>query len=305
MKKLISVLIAAALTIISVFTAFAAETPDSTGAEKLPSKYKIVSTVNIKQGTMLFYPYNLSPTTTAQYRLKDVTTGTSTTVSMKDSHSYPKTINISSTDTYEPMMGSGNGLGGGGTFTYKNTGGKYDIIKIKLSDFTDYFNSDGSHTQYNNALGINFKYTFTEQLQSNGDKMYSSLFFESGAAVTCATPDKNGEVEIVVSRNPAHRVAFSTDFSYYIISKGGLTTGGGGGRNRHDVDGLSMGDVDCDGWVDIDDVTNIQRALSEYQKINALQIRNGDFDKDKTVSIKDVTVLQRYLADYDISEYYK
>lgn len=201
------------------------------------------------------------------------------------------------------MMGCGSGSGGGGSFTYENTGGKYDVVKVRISDFIDELNKDGSITKYNSALKKNVTYHFTEETMSNGDKLYSALFFESGAAITCATPDKNGEVEILVSRNPANRLSYSTSFSYNLYSV--RTSGGGGGKNRGSVNGLNMGDVNLDGYTDIRDVTYLQQILSEAERAGALTKRNGDFDKDQALTIKDATIIQRYLAEYDISQYYK
>ena len=305
MKKIFAILIAAVMTVCSVQASFAAQTDtEAVSAEKNVS-YKVVGTRTIKQGTLLYYPYNLSSGTTAFVKLNNKTKNTSETISFKSFYNSFMIHNINSRDSYEPMMGCGSGSGGGGSFTYENTGGKYDVIRVKISDFVDEFNKDGSVTQYNSVLKKNITYRFTEQFESNGDKFYSALFFESGAAITCATPDKNGEVEILVSRNPEHHLTYSTSFGYNIVSNGGLTTGGGGGKNRGSVNGLRMGDVDMDGYVDIDDVTCLQRILSETERAYPLPTRNGDFDKDKALTIKDATIIQQYLAEYDISQYYK
>lgn len=303
MKKVFALLIAAVMTACSVQASFAAQTDSEAVSTEKNVGYKVVGTRTIKQGTLLYYPYNLSSGTTAFIKLTDTTKNTSDTIAFKNFYNSFRTLNINSKDVYEPMMGCGSGMGGGGSFTYENTGGKYDVIKVKISDFIEELNKDGSITQYNHVIEKNVTYRFTEQFESNGDKFYSALYFESGAAITCATPDKNGEVEILVSRNPAHRLSYSTAFSYSIVSHGGYTTGSGGGRNRGSVRGLSMGDVDLDGYVDIRDVTCLQRILSEAERANALPKRNGDFDRDKTLTIKDATIIQQYLAEYNISQY--
>ena len=306
MKKLLSLLIAGVMTVCGVQAASAAEvTDDDLTAVNTSAKYKVVTTLNIKQGTMLLYPYNLSSSATDLFVMKNETKDTSRTIYFKEFYNRPKSISISSSDTYTPYMGCGGGYGGGGSFTYNNTGGKYDVIKVKISDLISGLNKDGSVTKYNSALKKDVTYKFTEQFEDNGDKFYSALFFESGAAVTCATPDKNGEVEIVVSRNPAHRVAYSTNFGYTIVSAGGLTTGGGGGTNRGSVIGLRMGDADMDGYVDVSDVTYIQRISAGEKTRKPLQKRSGDMDRDGVISITDATVLQMYIANYDISRYYK
>ncbi|MER2148376.1 MAG: dockerin type I repeat-containing protein [Ruminococcus sp.] len=303
MNKLTALLLAGVMAACCVPGVSAAQTQEEPVAVDKSTGYRLVTTLNVKQGTMLFYPYNLSSGTTASFRMENETKNTSQTIAFKDFYNHPKTISISSSDTYKPLMGCGSGLGGGGTYTYENTGGRYDVIKVKVSDFISELNKDGSSTRYINVLGKNVTYKFTEQFESNGDKFYSALFFESGAAVTCVTPDKNGEAEIVVSRNPDHRLAYSTSFSF--VSTGGLTSGSGGGKNRGSVKGLRMGDVDLDGYTDIEDVTYLQRILSESEKAGTLTRRNGDIDRDGELTINDATVIQQYLAEYDISQFYK
>ena len=304
-KKIVSVFTAAVLAAISAVTAFGAEAEEiseETGASS--ASFKVGNTLRISKGNLLLYPYNLSPNTTALYQLENETKGTTTLDKFSTHPTYPKTLSVSVKDTYNPMMGCGSSLGGGGTFVYDNTAGKYDVIKVKACDFVSGLNADGSITKYHDTLGKNVTYKFTEQTTADGDKLYSSLFFESGGAVTCVTPDSKGQIEILASRNPAHKVSYSTGFSWRITSKGGLTTGGGGGTNRGTVYGLRMGDTDLDGWTDIDDVTKMQKKIGEAVTFNALQNRNGDFDGDGSVTITDVTILQRYLAEFDISQFY-
>lgn len=302
MKKIFALLIAAVMTVCSVQASFAAQTDTEAVSTEKTVGYKLVGTRTIKQGTLLYYPYNLSSGTTAFVALNNKTKNTSETIAFKNFYNSFRILNINSKDVYEPMMGCGSGSGGG-SFTYENTGGKYDVVKVRISDFIDELNKDGSITKYNSALKKNVTYHFTEETMSNGDKLYSALFFESGAAITCATPDKNGEVEILVSRNPANRLSYSTSFSYNLYSV--RTSGGGGGKNRGSVNGLNMGDVNLDGYTDIRDVTYLQQILSEAERAGALTKRNGDFDKDQALTIKDATIIQRYLAEYDISQYYK
>ena len=303
MKKIFALLIAAVMTVCSVQASFAAQTDTEAVSTEKTVGYKLVGTRTIKQGTLLYYPYNLLSGTTAFVALNNKTKNTSETIAFKTFYNSFRILNINSKDVYEPMMGCGSGSGGGGSFTYENTGGKYDVVKVRISDFIDELNKDGSITKYNSALKKNVTYHFTEETMSNGDKLYSALFFESGAAITCATPDKNGEVEILVSRNPANRLSYSTSFSYNLYSV--RTSGGGGGKNRGSVNGLNMGDVNLDGYTDIRDVTYLQQILSEAERAGALTKRNGDFDKDQALTIKDATIIQRYLAEYDISQYYK
>ena len=66
-----------------------------------------------------------------------------------------------------------------------------------------------------------------------------------------------------------------------------------------------MGDADMDGYVDVSDVTDIQRVSAGEKNPKPLQKRSGDMDRDGVISITDATVLQMYIANYDISRYYK
>ena len=58
---------------------------------------------------------------------------------------------------------------------------------------------------------------------------------------------------------------------------------------------LEIGDVNCDGCINVEDVTMIQRLLAEFDvEINSFL---ADTTGDGSVNIKDVTQLQRYLAE--------
>lgn len=302
MKKVLTIALVVLLAALSV-TASSAATVGDDSAVSAATTYERIKGLSIGKGKMLFYTYNLDSDTTASYYLENVTKNTQTVIKFKDFYNSQKTISISTTDTYKPLMGV-RGYGGGGTFTYGNTAGKYDVIKIKLSDFSDYFNKDGSHTQYCEAVDGKFKYTFRHQVVNGVDDLYSGLFFESGGAVTCATPDSEGKVEIVVSKNPAHSVRFSTDYGYVIRSKGGASIGSGGGKNRGYLPGLRIGDVTSNDYVDVNDVSSIQSYLANMSSLNKLQRRSADLNRDGKITIEDVTILQRYLAEYDISQYY-
>lgn len=179
MNKLTALLLAGVMAACCVPGVSAAQTQEEPVAVDKSTGYRLVTTLNVKQGTMLFYPYNLSSGTTASFRMENETKNTSQTIAFKDFYNHPKTISISSSDTYKPLMGCGSGLGGGGTYTYENTGGRYDVIKVKVSDFISELNKDGSSTRYINVLGKNVTYKFTEQFESNGDKFYSALFLKA------------------------------------------------------------------------------------------------------------------------------
>lgn len=59
-----------------------------------------------------------------------------------------------------------------------------------------------------------------------------------------------------------------------------------------------LGDANLDGVVNINDVTNIQRHLSELAKLKKSALFNADYDQDGTVTIDDATKIQRFLAEF-------
>lgn len=66
------------------------------------------------------------------------------------------------------------------------------------------------------------------------------------------------------------------------------------------LDGVKLGDVNGDGYVNINDVTHIQRHLAELESLEGIYLHIADANQDETVDISDATTLQMYLAEYDI-----
>lgn len=60
-----------------------------------------------------------------------------------------------------------------------------------------------------------------------------------------------------------------------------------------------LGDANLDGFVNINDVTQIQRHLSEMIKLEKTAASNADFNCDGSITIDDCTLIQRLLAEYD------
>ena len=56
-----------------------------------------------------------------------------------------------------------------------------------------------------------------------------------------------------------------------------------------------LGDVNCDGNINIDDVTLIQKHLVDIDKIDDTKLKFADIDSDGIVSINDATLIQKYL----------
>lgn len=68
------------------------------------------------------------------------------------------------------------------------------------------------------------------------------------------------------------------------------------------LDSQQIGDVDGDGKISIDDVTDIQKHLANMVEFTKEQVSLADVDKNGTVSIDDVTLIQKHLAGLAIIE---
>lgn len=65
------------------------------------------------------------------------------------------------------------------------------------------------------------------------------------------------------------------------------------------LDGVMLGDTNGDGFININDVTEIQRHLAELSKLNGICLYAADVNRDDTLDILDATALQMVLAEYD------
>lgn len=63
--------------------------------------------------------------------------------------------------------------------------------------------------------------------------------------------------------------------------------------------GTVLGDANCDGAVDIRDVTCIQRILAEWEATGNYSEAAADVNKSGSVEINDASSLQRWLADME------
>ncbi len=64
------------------------------------------------------------------------------------------------------------------------------------------------------------------------------------------------------------------------------------------LDGGKLGDANGDGYVNVNDVTAIQRHAAELEPLEGICFHAADIDGDGDVSVDDATELQRYLAEY-------
>lgn len=68
------------------------------------------------------------------------------------------------------------------------------------------------------------------------------------------------------------------------------------------LDSQQIGDVNGDGKVSIDDVTDVQKYIANTMNFTEKQMALADVDKNGTVSIDDVTLIQKHLAGMSVIE---
>lgn len=288
MKKLISAALCFVLAIVSVISVSAESRV--TGKNRT---YKYVTKYTINNGQAGFFTSNITDTN-AYIELRNISSGKITSVYFSDLIYHPTYLSMGSYNYEQTRFIGSGGSGGGGNLNFSNTGGKYERIKIKLSDYISGFNSDGTVTKDGH------KYNFKKQVEGN-TTYESSLIFESGGAFTLAAPDKNGMVEIVVSTKIGQEVRYSTNFSKHTLADGRLTSSSGGGINRGYFCGLTYGDCDDSCDVDITDATTIQQNIAHMNNFDDAQVRSGDMNKDGKIDISDATMIQQYIAGISLN----
>ena len=61
---------------------------------------------------------------------------------------------------------------------------------------------------------------------------------------------------------------------------------------------IKLGDANGDGYVNVNDVTAIQRHAAELELLEGINFHAADINGDGNVSVDDATELQRFLAEY-------
>lgn len=296
-KKIITgILAAATLTLSAVPSAFAvtATTP-----------YTHVNNGKHAEGSLVLYSYNVPATTNDYVSLTNRSTGKTTDVQCSSFVYHPVSYTFDKNAEFTSMVGSSlSPFGGSGTapsIDMATSAGRYEKVRIKLSDFDSEFNSDGSITKSVDHYGKH-KFRFCEEsADSTGSRFTSALYFFSGSAINHVVPNKNGEVEIYVYRKIGESIRYATHFLSVVVYKDSsgqshtVSSTGGGTSGRY-LKGLTVGDPDLNGYVSINDVTAIQKYLAHRLTLSDLQLRNADANLDNDLDIDDATDIQRYLA---------
>ena len=294
MKKIISVLLCAVLAFSGTICANAAGKPaEHKGFTDLSIK------TEIPDNTVKVYAYGVDSTHTNGILYVGGDTEKEYEALFKNSVSSPQVLKMPSTEKYARYFSSGSG-NIYAYHTFETTGGTYKKIKIKLSEFSDYFNEDGSHDQtVDHSTGESHNYKFKYEDMGKGFYYNSALAFISGGAVTGVTPDENGEAEIFVCTDVGENIEMITTFSHKRITpQNTLQTGGGGGFTGGTFcQKLTFGNVDGIAGVDVNDVTYLQMYLAGMVDLDTLQLFHADSNCDDEIDVSDVTHLQFGLAE--------
>lgn len=291
-KKIISAILCVVLAAVSVVSSSAV----STGNDDLSSGLTLddflhnarvlsVTTLPNKAATFFTYGPGIDPTSGVILEYA----GTSqTALSYKFNTSAPNgvTKSLPSSNGYTLSTCLHNGSGSGGrVLNFCNGGGKYEKMRIKLSAFSDYFNSDGTTTHTFGKDTHDYNYT-----KEPTGGYTSSLIFFSGNAITAAAPDRDGRVEIYVSTKLGERTFFTTDFEKDTPS----SYSGGGGTSGSTLKGFTVGDVDKNGSLNLGDGIATLKSNTKIITLDELATRNADANRDGEVNLKDAIAIQKY-----------
>lgn len=185
-------------------------------------------------------------------------------------------------------------------YTFDNTGGEYEKVKIKLSTFSPYFNEDGSVTQtLDDGSTHTFAWSHKDYDSASSDKNdyceTSGMCVKSGAAVTAVVPDKDGYAELYISK----KIGVRTELSMYLNyrRKDGLSLNRAVQGAR--LYGLVRGDITKDDSITIADATLLQKYVVGAVDFDDLQLFNSDVNHDGQINIVDSTLIQKYIVGLD------
>ncbi|MGN1112375.1 MAG: dockerin type I repeat-containing protein [Acutalibacteraceae bacterium] len=280
-KKLISAILCSVLAAVSIVSASAVEADNPASGASL--NYKIIGETTLPDKTVMFTKSGENVPASTKFIFVKINS-----YEIVESQQFDFT-----TDSVYKSLPSESGynyqLNGGGNrnnvINFTNTGGVYQKIRIKLSDFSSYFNEDGTHTkQFFDNPPHDFNFT------DEGTTYFSKLVFISGGAITAVSPDSNGYAELYISTNLGERTFFMTDFSYNL----GTSAGGGGGTTGSTFAGFTIGDVDKSGYISLSDAILLQKYQLGMEALDELSLRNADVNRDGKINLKDTVNVQKF-----------
>lgn len=284
-KKLISAILCAALAITSIASVSAANTASGAGAK---TDYKIVKTLELPSRVVGFYKFgdNLSSDATVTLYLPDVSPRI--IVSEQDFsfpndgfsflYKTPESTDVCDYSVYGAFIDD--------TVDFTVSEGVYEKVRLKLSDFSDVFNSDGTATvDFNCGCGPQ---TFDFTKGENGNS--SALIFRSGGFFSAVVPDENGYVELYLSTRFGEKTYFFERYDHHYVKKHNI----GIIEEKKQLNGFTIGDVNKDGEIRLADAILTQKQSVGMTKLDSLAKRNADADQDGKVLLKDSLKIQKY-----------
>ena len=243
-------IIAVALSVVSLSVASLPLSAAQAATVKRVSKGTTQS-----DGQLIFYSYNVPSDTKAFIKVQNDKTGDSTTYRFSSFYNHPQSYQLGA-GTFSTQVGvqvkGGSGYGSSPSVDLRNSAGRYERIRIKLSEFSSYFNKDGSHTQ--TSHGESHKFIFREEEPDSDGTVFSSvLCIYSGGAINHVVPDSKGEVELYGDCDPN---------GYLSISDATMIQKYAADLQKFDSAQTRCGDVNKDGNIDIADATELQMFLA-------------------------------------------
>lgn len=291
MKKILSVLLSAALISATAITANA-----SGNVKWFFGFADLGETTVLEDNTITVFASGIdNSTNTFGMRFFAPNNGCVLDASFKNTDVSPRTLYCPLDTTFKRAMSNGisNSTDGRYRYNFSNTGGTYRRVRVHLAVFDSYFNADGTCTkEVGSNSGVFHDYKFKYEDMGNKDYYNSSLVVISGGAYTAVTPDENGYVEFYISTDVGATTEYITEFAY---RRNGVN-GGGGGKTGVFIPKLTFGDVDGSEIVDVNDVTTLQMFIAGLKDIDSLAHFHADSNSDSYVDVADVTYLQFGLA---------
>lgn len=286
-KKLLSAILCAALAAVSIVSASAADTDNYTSGASY--RCKVLGTTEFPNNYAGFYRSCSNPEANLYVQFYKNTTNTDTRELV-----YEQPLDFADKTLTKKYLSDQNGyrylISGGGNFANKvypsKAGGTYEKIKVKLSDFSDYFNDNGTYTKNCDRCGGSHDYNFSDE----GNGFSSSLIILSGGIFSLVSPDSSGYVEFYISTKLGEDTVFMTDFFHSVSGHFSL----GGGTVGRDFRGLTIGDVDKSGYVSLSDAILIQKYHLGMETFDELSKRNADVNRDGIINLKDTIKVQKY-----------
>ena len=141
-KKIIPITLSVAMMInTAVLPASAAQKPVANPG------ISVISSTTQKDGEVVFYSFNVPSNSMAKVTIEYTSTEKKMTYYCKDFYNHPQPYMLGK-QLFKTMIGIQTpGSGGSGSapdLDLRHSGGKYELVKFKLSDFDDYFSEDGT-----------------------------------------------------------------------------------------------------------------------------------------------------------------